>query len=168
MPCHFGHAESLIEGLGAGADAAGLMIGVEFDAREVDLAGAVLDVEHADVRPADRDDLPAGRIEGARVEDTLDLLLPPPDGGDVAAHGGPVQLGSRTHCRPGAGRSATGGMPPVGHQALAAVPVPACSGDRRRSSAASRSLTVPHSVAITEYIAESRNRPSSPGAHDIE
>jgi hypothetical protein len=29
-------------------------------------------------------------------------------------------------------------------------------------------VTVPHSVAITEYIAESRNRPSSPGAHDIE
>lgn len=35
----------------AGADAVALMIGEELDAGEVDLAGAVFDVDHADVVP---------------------------------------------------------------------------------------------------------------------
>lgn len=40
------------------------MIGVDFDAGEVDLDGAVFDVEHADACPAGGDDLPAARVEG--------------------------------------------------------------------------------------------------------
>jgi flavin-dependent dehydrogenase len=36
----------------AGTDAAALMIGVDFDTGEVDLGGAVFDVEHADACPA--------------------------------------------------------------------------------------------------------------------
>src|SRR5712691_9692714 len=68
------------------------MAGEDFDAGEVDLGGTVFDVEHADVCPAGGDDLPAARIEPAGVEAPLDLLVPSPDRGDVAAHGGLVQL----------------------------------------------------------------------------
>src|SRR5215467_1363431 len=85
VPGYFGHAEPLVERLGAvvygehvqdqvlaflgglvdectdqaGADAVPLMIGVDFDASEVDLAGTVFDVEHADACPAGCNDLPA-------------------------------------------------------------------------------------------------------------
>jgi hypothetical protein len=65
---------------------------VDLDAGEVDLAGTVFDVEHADVCPADGDDLPALRVEPAGVESTLALFVPSSDRGDVAAHGGLVQL----------------------------------------------------------------------------
>jgi hypothetical protein len=96
MPGYFGHAGSLVEGLGAavdgelvkdeilaflpgladecadeaGTDAAALMIGVDFDTGEVDLGGAVFDVEHADACPAGGDDLPAAQVEGAGMEVT--------------------------------------------------------------------------------------------------
>jgi hypothetical protein len=66
------------------------MIGEGFDAGEVDLCGTVFDVEHADVCPADGDDLPAAGVEGAGVETTLDLLVLSPDRGDVFTHGGLV------------------------------------------------------------------------------
>ena len=52
----------------AGTDAAALMIGVDFDTGQVDLGGAVFDVEHAGVCPAGGDDLPAARVEGAGME----------------------------------------------------------------------------------------------------
>jgi hypothetical protein len=54
----------------AGTDAAALMIGVDFDTGEVDLGGAVFDVEHADACPAGGDDLPAARVEGTGMEVT--------------------------------------------------------------------------------------------------
>src|SRR6185437_3544851 len=76
----------------AGADAAALVTGMNFDAGQVDLAGSVLDVEHARVGTANGDDLPAVHVEGAGVEAPLDLLVPSPDRGDVATHGGLVQL----------------------------------------------------------------------------
>lgn len=37
--------------------------GVDFDAPEVDLGAAVLDAEHADIRPLGSDDLPAAGVE---------------------------------------------------------------------------------------------------------
>src|SRR5262249_60432142 len=52
----------------------------------------MFDVEHADVRSANADDRTAARGEGPGVETPLPLLIPPPGGGDVAAHGGLVQL----------------------------------------------------------------------------
>jgi hypothetical protein len=48
-----------------GADTAAPVIRVDFDAGEVDLAGAVFDVEHASVCPANGDDLPVARVVGA-------------------------------------------------------------------------------------------------------
>src|SRR5262249_36751709 len=75
-----------------GADAVALVAGVHFDAGQVDFAGPVFDVDHADVRPAGGDDLPAPWVERAGMEVPLALLVPPPDRGDVAAHGGLVQL----------------------------------------------------------------------------
>src|ERR1043166_4670246 len=48
---------------------------------------------------------------------------------------------------------------------LASVPTPV---ERLARVSTKRSLTALHSEAITEYIAESRSRPSSPGAHDID
>ena len=41
------------------------------------LAGTVFDVQHADVRPACGDDLPAAWVKPAGVEVTLALLVPP-------------------------------------------------------------------------------------------
>lgn len=118
VPGDFTQAQPLVEGLGtpvdgehvqsqflafvpgfvderadeAGADAAALLAGVDLDACEVDLTGPVFDVEHADVCPAEGDDLPAAWAERAGVELALDLLIPPPGRGDVAAQGGLVQL----------------------------------------------------------------------------
>jgi hypothetical protein len=117
VPGYLPHAQPLVEGLGAvvggehvqdevlavppglvderadeaGADAAALMPGVDLDAGEVDLAGAVFDAEHADVCPARGDDLPVAGVEGAGVEVALDFLVPSPDRGDVADHGGFMQ-----------------------------------------------------------------------------
>src|SRR5205814_10085964 len=48
---------------------------------------------------------------------------------------------------------------------LASVPTPV---ERFARVSTKRSLTALHSEAITEYTAESRSRPSSPGAHDID
>src|SRR5215472_3223333 len=105
MPGYFGHAKSLVERLGAvvdgehvehqvlavapsfvdecadetGADAVTLILGVDFDAEEVDLGRPVFDVDHADVCPVGSDDLPAAGVERAGVEVTLALLIPPPD-----------------------------------------------------------------------------------------
>src|ERR1022692_3393581 len=76
----------------AGTDAAALMAGMDLDAGEVDLAGTVFDVEHADVRSAGGDDLPAALVKPAGVVVMLALFVPSPDRGDVAAHGGFVQL----------------------------------------------------------------------------
>ena len=91
--------------------------------REVDLAGTVFDVEHAYVRPAIGDDLPAIRVERTGVGATLARLIPPPDGGDVVAHGGLVQpvaelaVGGggrpqhdRSHAAAGSGHSIGRGM----------------------------------------------------------
>jgi hypothetical protein len=47
------------------ADPAPLMTGMDFDAVNVDFAGAVLDVEHADISAVGGDDLPAVRVEPA-------------------------------------------------------------------------------------------------------
>src|SRR5215471_13060828 len=117
-PGYFSHAKSLVERLGAvvdgehvedqilavlpsfvdecaaeaGADAVALILGVDFDAGEVDLGRPVFDVDHADVDPIGCDDLPAVGVERTGMEVTLALLIPPPDGGDVIAHGGLVQL----------------------------------------------------------------------------
>src|SRR5919109_1002692 len=66
-----------------GTDAASLMVGMDLDAAKVDLGGAVLDAEHADTSPVGGDDLPAVWIEPARVIVPLDLLVPPPDRGNV-------------------------------------------------------------------------------------
>jgi hypothetical protein len=75
-----------------GADAATLIAGVDFDAGEIAFAWPVFDVDRADVCPFDGDDPPAVRGEGVDVEGPLDQLVPPPDRGDVIAHGGLVQL----------------------------------------------------------------------------
>jgi hypothetical protein len=69
-----------------------LVIGVDFDAGEVDLGGPVFDVDHADVCPVGGNDLPVSWLELAGVGVPLALLVPSPDGGDVFAHGGLVQL----------------------------------------------------------------------------
>ena len=75
-----------------GAGSVTLMFGTDFDAGKVDLAGAVFDIEHADVCSVRSNDLPAVRVEGPGVEVALGLFVPAPDRGDVAAHGGLVQL----------------------------------------------------------------------------
>jgi hypothetical protein len=75
-----------------GTDAVALMAGVDFDAGQVDLPGAVLDIQHADVSLPGGDDLPSVRVEGALMKRALDLLVPPPDRRDVLAHGGLVKL----------------------------------------------------------------------------
>src|SRR5262249_22943265 len=147
MPGYFGHAESLVEGLGAvvdgehvedqvlavlpclvderadepGADAVALVAGVHFDAGRVDFAGPVVGVDHADVLPGGGDDLPAPWVERAGMEVPLALLVPPPDRGDVAAHGGLVQLGAELAVG-GGGRAQRDG----GHAA-------ACSGHSART-----------------------------------
>src|ERR1022692_748490 len=126
VPGHFFHAESLVENLGAavddehvkdqvlafllglvnecadqaGADSMALETGVNLDPGQVDLAGAVFDVKHADVLPADGDDLPAVRVEGPCLEVPLDLLVPPPDHGDVLARAA-WAADSRTRCQSG-------------------------------------------------------------------
>src|SRR5215469_1486006 len=64
----------------------------DLDVAEVDLGGPAFDVDHADVRPVGGDDPPAAGIEGTVVIGALPLFIPPPDGRDVAAHGGLVQL----------------------------------------------------------------------------
>nr|WP_308402093.1 hypothetical protein [Streptomyces shenzhenensis] len=74
------------------ADATSLVVGVEIDPRQVDRRRPVLDVEHAGVRSVGGDDLPLVRCEHAGVEVTSELLVPAPDGRDVGAHGGFVQL----------------------------------------------------------------------------
>jgi MFS family permease len=148
VPGYFRHAEPLVERSGpgvdgehvqdevlalppgllhqradqAGADAAALMAGEDLDAGEVDLARPVFDVQHADICPAGGDDLPAVRVEPAGVEATLALLVPPPDRGDVAAHGGLVQaeaelaVGRGRRAQPDAGHAAAqgGGWPRCG------------------------------------------------------
>lgn len=84
VPVYFGHAEPLIEGMGAlvdreyiegqdlpllrgrvderadepGANAVALVNGTDLDAGEIDFAGPALDVKHANVFPASGDDLP--------------------------------------------------------------------------------------------------------------
>ena len=68
-----------------GADAAALMVRVDFDAGQVDLARAVVDIQHADIGLPVGDDLPSVHVEGARMKRALDLLVPPPDRGDVGA-----------------------------------------------------------------------------------
>jgi len=68
------------------------MAGVDFDAGQVDLPRAVVDVQHADISLPGGDDLPPVRVEGALMKGTLDLFVPPPDRRDVVAHGGLVQL----------------------------------------------------------------------------
>src|SRR6516165_1989058 len=118
VPGHFFHAKSLVEGLGAvvdgehvedqvltlplgligecadeeGTDAPALIVGMDLDARNVDLAGPVFDVEHADVCLTGGDDLPPAPVESASVGSTLRLVVPPPDRGDVVTHGRLVQL----------------------------------------------------------------------------
>src|SRR5215831_15313810 len=117
-PGYFRHAEPLVQGLSAvvdgehlknqvlavlpgfvderadeaGPDAAALIAGEDLDAAQVDLGRTPLDVDHADVGSVGGDDLPAVRVEAAVLETTLALLIPPPGGGDVVAHGGLVQL----------------------------------------------------------------------------
>jgi hypothetical protein len=73
------------------AEAAALMAGVDFDARQVDLPRAVVDIQHADPGLPGGDDLPSARVEGAVMKRALNLLVPPPDRRDVLAHGGLVQ-----------------------------------------------------------------------------
>jgi hypothetical protein len=116
MPGYFGHAGSLVEGLGAavdgelvkdeilaflpgladecadeaGTDAAALMIGVDFDTGEVDLGGAVFDVEHADACPPAVMICQRPRLKARAWKSRL--LVPPPDRGDVVTHGGLVQM----------------------------------------------------------------------------
>jgi len=118
VPGHFCQAEALVERLRAvvdrqhvknqvlaaafcfiqeraddpGADAVALMPGVDFDAGQVDLPRAVVDIQHADIGVPGGDDLPSVRVEGAVMRRALDLLVPPPDRHDVLAHGGLVQL----------------------------------------------------------------------------
>ena len=75
-----------------GADAVALMAGVDFDSGQVDLPGAVVDIQHADIGLPSGDDLPSAHVEGAIMKRALDLLIPPPDRRDVLAHGGLVQL----------------------------------------------------------------------------
>src|SRR6202035_3410795 len=67
-------------------------VGVDFDAGQVDLPGAVVDIQHADIGLPGGDDLPSVRVEGALMKRALDLLVPPPDRRNVLAHGGLVQL----------------------------------------------------------------------------
>src|SRR5712691_7035487 len=133
------------------------MAGEDFDAGEVDLGGTVFDVEHADVCPAGGDDLPAARIEPAGVEATLALLVPSPDRGDVAAHGGLVQaeaelaIGSGRRTQPDAGpcrsparrRDAGDNRMPAGHAYMA----PCCTGHcQERGSRRLCSTTTPIGV----------------------
>lgn len=118
MPGYFGHAEPLVEGLGAmiggkhlqdqvlvllpgplseyaddaGADTAALIVRVDFDAGDVDLARGGARCSACRRLSRRRDDLPAAGVEGAGVKAALDLLIPAPGRSDVVAHGGLVQL----------------------------------------------------------------------------
>jgi hypothetical protein len=65
---------------------------MDFDAGNINFAGAELDGEHADIGAVGGDDLPVVRVEPAGVIVPLGLLVPSPDRGDVVAHGGFVQL----------------------------------------------------------------------------
>jgi hypothetical protein len=82
-------------------DAVALMAGVDFDAGQVDLPGAVAGIQHADTGLPSGDDLPSVRVESALMKRALNLLVPPPDRRDAFAHGSLVQLGSRTRHRRG-------------------------------------------------------------------
>jgi hypothetical protein len=75
-----------------GTDAMALMAGVNFDAGQVDLPGALADIQHSDIGLPVGDDLPSARVEGALMKRALDLLVPSPHRRDVLAHGGLVQL----------------------------------------------------------------------------
>lgn len=59
------------------ADAATLVIGVDLDAGQVDLGRAVFHDQDADIRTVGGDDLPPVWVEPARVEFTLDCVVPP-------------------------------------------------------------------------------------------
>jgi hypothetical protein len=56
------------------ADAAALMVRVDLDAGQVDLARAVIDIQHADIVLPAGDDLPSVHVEGARMKRALDLV----------------------------------------------------------------------------------------------
>jgi hypothetical protein len=75
-----------------GTDAVALMARVDFDAGQVDLPGAVVNIQHADISLPGGNDLPSVRVEGTLMKSALDLLVPPPDRRDVLAHGVLVQL----------------------------------------------------------------------------
>ena len=132
MPGYFGHAESLVEGLGAavdgehvkdeivaflpglvdecadaaGTDAAALMIGMDFDTGEVDLGRRYSTSSMPMSAP------PAVMIcqrPGLKAQAWKSrLLVPPSDRGDVVTHGGLVQLGAELAVGGVAGRSARG------------------------------------------------------------
>jgi len=53
------------------------MAGVDFDAGQVDLPGAVVDVQHVDTGLPSGDDLPSVQVESALMKRALDLLVPP-------------------------------------------------------------------------------------------
>ena len=67
------------------------MAGVDLDARQVDLAGTVVDIQHADAGLPGCDDLPPVRVEGAVMKRALNLLVPSPGRRDVVAHSRLVQ-----------------------------------------------------------------------------
>src|SRR5260370_15672766 len=115
-----------------GAYAAALMAGVEFDARQVDLPRAVVDIQHADIGLPGGDDLPSVRVEGALVKRALDLLVPPPDRRDVLAHGGPVQLVAELGVGGGGGGKGEGG------RVLPCSGLPRAPRRRQRGPAAGR------------------------------
>jgi hypothetical protein len=49
----------------------------DFDAGQVDLPGAVVDIQHADTSLPGGDDLPSVQVESALMKRALDLLVPP-------------------------------------------------------------------------------------------
>ena len=60
-----------------GTDAQALIAGIDLDAGQVDLPGAVINIQDAGTGLPGSDDLPPVRVEGALVKCALDLLITP-------------------------------------------------------------------------------------------